>query len=383
MKYALALVLLSACLVGDEPYDEGTDGDGTMDEQPFAIDPANLNIGFNDGTASQFDYYPDFFSQDIHHGPHLCRAYFQWDVADQAPHAGDPTDPASRAFVDAWLAAARGHCDEALVSFKAHYHRAAPSADRYAAAFDKFAATDWAAETGFTGAFAFTPWNEPNNGADDGDGLGLEIGARLAARYYLAAERSCRQHGCKVAAGDFASNGDMWNAFEWNCANDNVAPSELCRQHSAVSTGPASYLDLYKNEIVNSAHSYGLPQGFRPAYFAYHGWHDTNLYLTSASHCSAYGDCAVRRILRSLGGSWARVELWDTEDGIGQKAALADHDQACGAAFLIRLTTLSTRIRRVYVTRLHGGDLELLAGHAARPALNVLAKRERSAGTCD
>jgi hypothetical protein len=370
-------------MVGDDPEDAADDGNGVEDDQPYAIQPANLNIGFNDGGPSQFDYYPDFFSHDIHQGPRLCRAYFQWNVADQAPHAGDPNDAGSRAFVDAWLHAAQGQCDEALVSFKAHQHQAAPSSAQYVTAFEKFAATNWAAETGFTGAFAFTPWNEPNNKGDDGDGLGVEIEARLAARYFLAAERSCRAHGCKVAAGDFASNGDMWNAFEWNCANDNVAPSELCHQHSDLSAGAASYLDTYKNEIVNSARDYDLPKGFRPAYFAYHGWHDTNSYLTSASHCTGYGNCAIRRILRSLGGSWASVELWDTEDGIGQKSALIDHDQACGAAFLIRLTTITSRIRRLYITRLHGGDLQLLDGHAARPALTVLAKRERTVSGCD
>src|SRR5262249_23241051 len=150
------------------------------------------------GFPGQFDYYADYFAHDVGHGPRLCRAYFQWNVAEQAPHAGDAGDPGSRAFVDAWLAAAEGRCDEALGSFKAHHHEAAPSAAQFAAAFEKFAATNWAAETGFTGAFAFTPWNEPNNAADDGSGLGVAIDARLAARYFLAAERSCRAHGCKV-----------------------------------------------------------------------------------------------------------------------------------------------------------------------------------------
>ncbi|HEY0252205.1 MAG TPA: hypothetical protein VGC41_11805, partial [Kofleriaceae bacterium] len=233
---------------------------------------------------------------------------------------------------------------------------------------------------------AFTPWNEPNNGADDGNALGAPLDARLAADYFMEAERSCRTHHCKVAAGDFASNGTMWNAFRWQCSNDNVADSQLCKTHSAAYDGSVpgpSYLDNYKNEIANHATKYGLPQGYRPDYFAYHGWHDANEYLNDGQHCSAYSNCALRRILRSLAGSWGGVEIWDTEDGAGQTSSPDDADQACTAAFMLRLQAISSRVRRLYVTRLHGGGGGLIRdGHIVRPALKIFADRDRTASNC-
>jgi hypothetical protein len=398
---ALALLMLTpSCVIGSddgfEPTpdgnDPGTDGDGNADAigiTPLATDPSNLNIGFNGADASEFGYYPDYFqtANAITFGPNLCHTYVQWNVADQAPHAGTVDDHHSRAYLDDWLSKAQGHCGEALISFKTiGVHGAAPGADTYQQAFDKFAATDWAAETGFTGKLSVTPWNEPNNKADAGNGLGVVIEARLAARYYLAAEAACRKHGCTVAAGDFASNGDMWDSFEWNCANDNVNPGELCKSKSAANPGnaAASYLDLYKNEIVNSATSYGLPKGFRPEFFAYHGWHDANEYLDNAQHCDSYDNCALRRILRSLGGSWANVEIWDSEDGAGQTQTPNDHDQACTAAFMLRLQAITSRVRRMYITRLNGGGGQLITtGHVARPALGIFAQRKQSYdGTC-
>lgn len=363
---------------GDASSEDGLPPGGS----PDAVDLSKLDIGWNTGYATQFDYFPDFFAQAIPAGPRLCHAYFSWNVADQAPHAGAVTDQASRAFVDDWFAKAQGACDEALISFKAISPGAVPSTAAYTAAFEKFAATDWAGETGFTGRLSFTPWNEPNNAAGSGNGLGVQIPPRVAARYYLAAERSCRQHNCRVAAGDFASNGNMWNDFEMNCLNDNVAPADLCKAKSAVNTGdaPASYLDVYKNEIVARATEFGLPADFRPEYFAYHGWHDSNRYLDAGDHCSTYATCTLRRILYSLRGSWGAIELWNTEDGIGQTSAPSDDAQACGAAFLMRLQAITSRTKRLYITRLHGGAGELVRdGHVHRPALKLLQQRIRDA----
>lgn len=392
LSFALALSLLVGCMIGgDEDLDGGEDGDGGPDDLPIlasASDPTHLNVGFNDGYVEQFGYYDDYFktADAIHFGPRLCHTYVQWNVANQAPGAGDVTDSSTRAYLDHWLSKAEGHCDEALISFKSHSHGQAPAASSFQTAFDKFVSTNWKAETGFSGAFSFTPWNEPNNGADDGNGLGTPIDARLAARYYLVAEAACRKHGCKVAAGDFASNGNMWDAFEWNCANDNVAEADLCKTKSSAnpSKAPASYLDKYKNEIVNRAVDYGLPKGFKPGYFAYHGWHDANEFLHDGAHCTAYANCALRRILRSLAGAWEGVEIWDTEDGAGQSDAPDDHDQACTAAFMIRLQTITSRVRRMYVTRLHGGGGGLIHDdHSPRLALNIFAKRRTTYdGTC-
>jgi hypothetical protein len=380
--------LATGCLATDDDIDEIGDDGEDGEEETVAVahaDAMQLNIGFNNGYASQFAYYPDFFDTAVAPGPRLCHAYVQWNVADQAPWSGSIADHSSRAFIDDWLQKAEGHCDEALISFKSMSAGDPPSTSAFARAFERFVATDWAAETGFTGELAYTPWNEPNNGARSGNGLGVIIDARVAARYYLAAERACRQHGCKVAAGDFASNGNMDDDFRWNCANDNVEPSRLCATKSSMNPQGvrASYLDRYKNEIANRATEFGLPQGFRPRYFAYHGWHDTNRYLDADAHCSTYETCTLRRLLRSLRGSWGNVVIWNTEDGIGQTSAPDDHDQACGAAFLLRLSTISSRVKRLYLTRLRGGPGTLLVGHTPRPALTVLAQRQRTfASTC-
>ena len=49
----------------------------------------------------------------------------------------------------------------------------------------------------------------------------------------------------------------------------------------------------------------------------------------------------------------------------------------------MRLDTLSSRIHRLYLTRLHGGDDQLVDASGARPALVVFAQRARSyAGNC-
>jgi hypothetical protein len=55
---------------------------------------------------------------------------------------------------------------------------------------------------------------------------------------------------------------------------------------------------------------------------------------------------------------------------------LSDHDQACGAAFVMRSATISNRIERVLITRLHGGDLQLEVDHTPRTAFGVLAARQ-------
>lgn len=387
-----ALALVTGC-VGlddvDDGVDNGDDGEDGEEEDFLAFgDVAKLNIGFNNGFATQFAFYPMFFAESVPSPARLCHAYVQWNVAHQAPGSGTIADHSTRAFIADWLARAQGHCDEALISFKSMSPGDPPPTPVFAAAFTKFVANDWAAETGFTGKFAFTAWNEPNNGGDAGNGLGRPISPRVAARYYLAAERACRKHGCKVAAGDFASNGNMWDDYRWNCANDNVVPHKLCDRKSSMNPAgrPASYLDRYKNEIANRATDFGLPRGFRPRYFAYHGWHDTNRYLNAGDHCSMYETCTLRRLLRSLRGSWGDVVIWNTEDGIGQfsTSAPTDREQACGAAFMLRLHTISRRVKRIYLTRLSGGPGRLVDNGAARPAFNVLAKRKRrfTGGNC-
>jgi hypothetical protein len=362
------------------------DGDGMI--EPHAQTPDRLNIGFN-GDASEFAFHPDWDAATVvQPGARVCHTYISWDVAYQAPQQGSAGDESSRAYLDSWLSGAAGHCDEVFLAFKSMTPRAAVDEVAYTDAFAAFVATDWEAETGYAGAFSFSTWNEPNNPGVAGNGLGVQIEAGLAARYYLNAEALCRAYGCRVAAGDFASNGAMWNDFEWNCANDNVATADLCSADSSENRGglPASYLDRYKNEIAQHANDapYDLGDGFRPESFAYHGWHDTNGYLYYQQKCTGYDDCAVWRLLTSLGGSWGGVKLWDTEDGMGQDGALTDAAQACGAAYLVRTATTSDRIERALVTRLNGGAVQLeLDDHSERPAFGVLARRETTyAASC-
>jgi hypothetical protein len=376
LRSTFTLLLLAAC--------GGTRGDGVQSSaEDLSGDAAAIDVGFNGG-PDQFDYFPDFFGASTIHGePRLCHTYVAWNLASQPAGVGNAQSaPGSRAWFEYWLQQAQGRCDEALVSFQAHTAGRPPTggdSGEFAQAFAAFLAQPWAKDTGFTGRFAFTPWNEPNNPTSSGSGLGQVLSPELAAQYYLTAEKQCRTHGCKVAAGDFASNGGFWNDFEWNCADDNVAPRDLCKSESSLDPQhhPASYLDRYKNYIANHAGEYGLPKGFRPEYFAFHGWHDANEYLNHGNRCGTYDDCATRRLLQSLGGSWGGAEIWDTEVGVDQDAVpISDGEQACGAAFLLRLTALSPRVKRLYYTRLHGGTGELLSGHTPRAALEVLARRE-------
>ena len=417
---ALFLFPLAAC--GSDPGEDAA----TSASEELRGNPRNIDIGF-DGAAGgfgvdQFQYFSHFFgASSIHPGPRLCHTYVQWDVAGQPAAMGDASSAGGkRPAFEYWLSHAQtdGQCGEVLISFQGHAiddngnaipgERCAngstppcdaPSEAQVRDAFVRFIQTDWRSETGYAGAFAFTPWNEPNNEGAAGNGLGKVIPPARAAQYYLTMASLCESHGCKVAAGDFASNGSWPKDFEWNCANDNVANmttdrngTNWCRNASSENPGnhlPASYLDIYKDYIANNAHNYpGFGNGYRPRYFAYHGWHDANEYVNNGAHCVDYATCVTRRILTSLGGSWGGVQIWDTEVGSSQGDTISDETQACGAAFLLRLSTLSSRINRIYYTRIHGGGGELVSGSSpatarARPALDVLAKRETSfSGAC-
>ena len=354
----------------------GCSGDDSTSLDEALGDPKAVEVGFNMGRLDQFDYLGDYYAKDKN-AQRLCHTYTSWKVANEAPAAGNPNAPQpSRAWLTYWLSQAQGRCDEVMVSFQAHDSNPtnAPSPADFETAFRNFVTASWP----YKGKFSFTPWNEPNNGASAGDGLGKQAPANVAADYYLTAEEICKNHGCKVAAGDLASNGNMWHDFDQNCSSDIVAPKDLC--------SAASWLDRYKNYIANFAdgtksplgRTHHLKQGFRPEYFAFHGWHDINMYLSEGSHCSSTNDCVTRVLLKSLGGSWSGVQIWDTETGIDQDAdPISDGEQACGAAFLLRSSALSARIKRIYITRLHGGSGELFtAPNKARAAANVLALHE-------
>jgi hypothetical protein len=312
-------------------------------------------------------------------GPRHCHTYISWDIALQSPGSGDPTIEGTRSWFENWLNAAQGNCDEALITFKyisgISTGTGFPTAADYESAFEAFMNVDWR-YTGWTGSFAFTAWNEPNNGAPSGDGLKTAVDPQLAADYYLAIRKHCVPIRCTVAAGDFGSNGTLGKGFVQNCTDD-AAP--LC--------STATYMDEYKHYLVNDAPAYGLGRGtsFRPEVFAYHAWDDVNDYINQTANCNAVDDqnCSTWVILNSLSDpTWKQVRIWDTEAGAGQDGHTNPDPvtQACTASFLLQLTaTASTRIERIYYTRAYNSSGQVgslfLGDGTEKPAFTVLADR--------
>jgi hypothetical protein len=354
----------------------------------------NLNIGFNGadttGADDQLPYIDQFFTATEAYyeqqlgrpmpGDRHCHAYVSWDIAEQPTGSGSIRIGGSRAWFEQWLANYQGHCDQALITFK--YVKGAstgtgfPTPAAFEAAFVQFQQTSWA-YTGWTGTFAFTAWNEPNNGSRSGDGLTTVLDAHTAADYYLAIRKHCSpaKH-CLVAAGDFGSNGNLGEGFVQNCTNDR-AP--LCSN--------ATYMDTYKHYLVLDARAYGLAQGreFRPELFSYHGWDDINDYINQNPNCNSLSDskCTIYALLNSLShNTWKFVEIWDTEVGAGQNPQTNPNPvtQACAAAFLLNLTaSASSRITRLYYTRAWEPDGQhwslFDSAGAEKPAFTVLADR--------
>jgi hypothetical protein len=350
-----------------------------------------LNIGFN-GPNRQLPYMTTFYAATNAYyrsigsasmpGDRHCHAYLSWDIAQHPVGSGNINKEGTRAWLEDWLKHAQGLCDEALLTFKyidgVSTSKGFPTASDFETAFKMFQSISWA-YTGWTGTFAFTPWNEPNNGAPSGDGLSMPVDAKLAADYYLAIRKHCIPSSCSVAAGDFGSNGHLGDGFVQNCTRDVAA---LCRN--------ASYMDQYKYYLANDAASYGLGSGasFRPEIFAYHAWDDINDYISQNPNCNSVKDhhCTTWVLLSSLSNdSWANSTIWDTEVGAGQNPQTNPDPitQACAASFLLRLTaTASSRISRIYYTRPYENDGEhwslFTASGAQKPAFTVLAGRDTS-----
>lgn len=343
----------------------------------------------------------------------LCHIYTYWDIANRPPpgHRNPDTthDPSK---LRSWFedAKTKEQCSEVLVTFQGAQKdgngvEASPDPGTFAKAVQKFLApTAEGGALGFWhGKIALTAWNEPNNKANGGNGLNEELSAQRAAEYYLSLENLCddpSQHlGCKVAAGDFASNGH-WGDYmrpdsdnfknagtlEWNCAD----PTKLkdsgnsCDGYSRFNPshwGP-SYLDRYMFHLASEWKQYphlkaNTASGFRPAHWAYHAWHDVNSYVDSGLSCADYAHCGTRRLLWALGGDWAKSDIWDTEIAVPQPGhdGISDNDQACGAAFLVQLTLLSPRIDRVYYMWFGRSPGYVFDNGRKRPAADVLAQK--------
>jgi hypothetical protein len=359
--------------------------------QTVAQNAQNLNIGFN-GPNRQLPYTTTFYAATNAYyrsigsasmlGNRHCHAYLSWDIAEQPVGSGNINREGTRAWLEDWLKHAQGQCDEALLTFKyidgVSKGKGFPTAADFEAAFKMFQSISWT-YTGWTGTFAYTAWNEPNNGAPSGDGLSVAVDAKLAADYYLAIRKHCTPPSCSVAAGDFGSNGHLGNGFLQNCKR---GATMLCSN--------ASYLDQYKYYLANDAASYGLGSGtsFRPEIFAYHGWDDINDYINHNPNCGSVKDhsCTTWVLLGSLSNdAWTNSTIWDTEVGAGQNPQ-SNPDaitQACAASFLLRLTaTASARITRIYYTRPYENDGEhwslFTASGEQKPAFTVLANRDTS-----
>ena len=357
--------------------------------QAIGTNAQYVNIGFN-GPNRQLPYTTTFYAATNSHyrsigktsmpGNRHCHGYLSWDVAEEPVRFGNINQEGTRAWFEDWLKYAQGKCDEALLTFKyidgVSTGKGLPTASEFEAAFKLFQSTSWA-YTGWKGTFSFTPWNEPNNGARSGDGVGVPVDAKLAADYYLAVRKYCVPTNCMVAAGDFASNGHMGDDFVQKCRR---GVTQLCSN--------ATYMDQYKYYLATDAASYGLGSGtsFRPEIFAYHAWDDINNYINQRPNCDRVENhhCTTWVLLNSLStDGWEKSEIWDTEVGAGQVPQTNPEPvtQACAASFLLRLTaTSSSRITRIYYTRPYENDGEhwslFTPTGAPKPAFKVLADRD-------
>jgi hypothetical protein len=393
-------------------------------------DMTRINVGFS-GNAVQFAYYDDFFGASSavtpNPGPRLCHWYLPWTIAcaDSGCGTEKPKEVSTEGCsespggtptlndVACWMQKAEGVCDEALISFKGEWHKGErphdpPKLDDYENGIKAFLAEPWS--TYFSGSLAFTAWNEPDNGGAAGDGLGQAIEPERAAEYYLIAEGQCQTHGCKVAAGDLASNGDFPKDYDWNCDNGSgITSKHECKKRSPYNTSKtpsrASYLDRYKNYIREHWNKKWNTK--HPRYVAFHGWHDINVFLANGAMngtlCGDYADCVTRRLAEGMSGSfWQGVEMWDTEVGVGQGAIKEKNGdtepysldkQACGVAFLLHMTAIDERITRLYYMRLYESPstfpqallttADVKDGNKNPLALDVLASRDPAkAGHC-
>ena len=323
----------------------------------------------------------------------ICEAYLTWDAAMYpAGTYGSITTVNSRAWFEDWLRQQQGHCDRALITFKnvnsdgsvTQSPTAPPAPSDYRTAMEAFLSTDWQSLTTWTGTFDFIPWNEPNNGAGSGDGYTSPLTANQAADLYLVMRSVCQEYPSKcgtVAAGAFASNGNMWQDYLQKCTDDTNA---------ACATGStASYLDKYKYYIYADLATYwpNAPAGFKPEAFAYHEWNDINNYIlrnnTNNLTCTNPGYCTAKMVSALLSDPWwSNAEFWNSEVGLGQAGNPSPDNitQACAASYLLRVNTSSSpRFTRLYYMRAAESDGSIWSlfdnNQNPKPSFNVLANR--------
>jgi len=159
-------------------------------------------------------------------------------------------------------------------------------------------------------------------------------------------------------------------------------------------------MDTFKYYLNHDATSYGLAAGFRPEYFAFHGWADANDYLHyvqngTSTNCYLLSspNCVTRLTYEAFAtdehsgnSTWTGVKFWDTEVGVGQIGNTYDTNptndqQAQTAAFLLDLSSsISNRFWRLDYTRVwdpSGGWWSMFCSDMTteRPSFNVWADR--------
>ena len=383
-----------------------------------ASDPLKINIGFGGaalekGDPFQFDAIAEFFKKSPVNGPKLCHRYLRWDLALDSE--GEARDETSRLNWEDWLkgqkpeamGTVKNPCEEVLVSFKGSSYYTTKGKTKtlhkgpdpkgpadnidacprcFGSAFRTFLQKYWklAGDHGMT--LAFTAWNEPNNGALDGDGRGERLSPETAAEYYLVAKKICdeSQYQCRVAAGDMASNGGMVDNFQHHCAADIGA--DVCKD--------ATWLDAYKASIVKHATDYGFTEKFRPPTWAYHAWQEINdfVYGVTDDPCGIDKNtktknndrCTTNLLTASLQGSWKSYDLWDTEVGVGQKKdkTVSYEEQGKGAGYLMRMSA-AAGVSRIYYQGVETGPWRITCGGQARPAYCVLVTRSTDFPSAD
>jgi hypothetical protein len=428
-SFARALVLFAVPIltVGAIACGNGGSGEDDAESQSAALTTApRINIGFGGmgHTAQQFEFsgITKFFDasvlQESAAHPRICHVYLPWNVGFAA--VADPkSEPekqvnATKADFEDYLRSEnpngpgdtkfKNPCEDVLVSFKGTSvednkkiikgeEPSGPDDDPtncphcFGSAVRAFLRSYWSVWATKGRTFSFTAWNEPNNPGLAGNGIGTKLSAERAAAYFLVLQNICNEpeYGCKVAAGDMESNGgdDQANGihdYETHCDAD--IGSTPCPK--------ASWLDSYKAAIAKNAKLHGLKEGFRPAYWAFHGWQEMNqvVYYGLSDPCKSDPEtkCAMTMMQASLKGTWSHGELWDTETGVAQKEphaktktsaavpTIGDELQAKGAAYLLDVSQRGG-VTRIYYQGVEPGPWKITCGGKPRPSFCVLANR--------
>ena len=432
LRFARALFLMAVPVLTFGAIACGNSGSGEdyAESQSAALTTAPaINIGFGGmgHTAQQFEFsgMTEFFDAsvlpDSAAHPRICHVYLPWNVG--FPAVADPkSEPekqvnATKADFEDYLQSDnpngpgatkfKNPCEDVLVSFKGTSvpdpknknkiikgeEPSGPDDDPtkcphcFGSAVREFLRTYWSQWATHGRTFSFTAWNEPNNPALPGNGIGTKLSPERAAAYFLVLQNICNEgiYGCKVAAGDMESNGGDNQAngihdYETHCDPD----------IGATPCAKASWLDSYKSAIAKNAKLHGLKEGFRPAYWAFHGWQEMNqvVYYGLSDPCKSdpKTKCAMTMMQASLKGTWSHGELWDTETGVAQKdphaktktsaavPTIGDELQAKGAAYLLSASK-DGGVTRIYYQGVEPGPWKITCGGKPRPSFCVLANR--------